>query len=54
MPSWVTSSSSTSQLKSLRRFDESLANLPYDQAGIVEAWMASIDAFLQSQEKTNN
>jgi len=56
MPQWVTSSSPITQLKSLRKYDEALADLPFDQAGIVEAWMASIDAFLQlkAEERTNN
>ena len=56
MPQWVTSSSPITQLKSLRKFDEALADLPYDQAGIVESWMASVDAFLllKSDEKINN
>lgn len=56
MPEWVTSSSPITQLKSLRKLGEALADLPSDQASIVEAWMASIDAFLQlkGEEKTNN
>ena len=56
MPSWVTSSAPISQLKSIRKLGDALADLPADQAGIIEAWMASIDAFLKlkEEERTNN
>ena len=56
MPSWVTSSAPISQLKSIRKLGDALADLPADQAGISEAWMASIDAFLKlkEEERTNN
>ena len=56
MPSWVTSSAPISQLKSIRKLGDALADLPADQAGIGEAWMASIDAFLKlkEEERTNN
>jgi len=56
MPSWVTSSAPISQLKSIRKLGDALADLPGDQASIVEAWMASIDAFLKlkEEERTNN
>ena len=55
MPSWVTSSAPISQLKSIRKLGDALADLPADQAGIIEAWMASIDAFLKlkEEERTN-
>ena len=56
LPSWVTSSAPISQLKSIRKLGDALADLPADQAGIIEAWMASIDAFLKlkEEERTNN
>ena len=56
MPSWVTSSAPISQLKSIRKLGDALADLPADQAGIIEAWMASIDAFLKlkEEERSNN
>ena len=56
MPSWVTSSAPISQLKSIRKLGDALADLPADQAGIIEAWMASIDAYLKlkEEERTNN
>ena len=57
MPQWVTSSIPVTQLpRSMRKLPEAFSDMDGEQAGIIEAWLGSVDTFLQlkENERSNN